>query len=232
MLLSRRQMLFILLVTSTSLAFFSTKEGSGNVNVTVTQGDMNSTNNNQNHLASNINLQNAITLLKSMAGKCKDGADKFLEFAWDHKYKLTITAIVGFYLYILHKIKRCKELMENPDSWCCWNSSMETTELTALPYSKIHKKIIGDIQKKYMINQQKIEFFDSFNEFIQEIKYEVNILKSYINLHNKIIRHHAQSVFFMKQETLNLAQEKLQRVMFIYNTFVTWHTNKNIDQPA
>jgi hypothetical protein len=228
MLLLRKQIFIILFMTSTSLTFFSTKEGSGNVNVTVTQGDMNLTNSNHNYLT----LHNAVSLLKTMTEKCKDGADKFLDFAWDHKYKLTIATIIGFYLYILHQIKQCKELMQNPDSWCCWNSSMKTTELTALPYSKIHKKIIGDIQKKYMINQQKIEFFDSFNEFVQEIKHEVDTLKSYINLHNNIIRYRAQPVFFLNQETLKLAQEKLCRVMFIYNTFVTWHTNRNIDHPA
>jgi hypothetical protein len=241
MLLYQKFFLILFLLQSPFLYSSQQLPATINLNLNITQDQKQSSNaTNTNDVASSVKNKieapkddtGLIDLIKQLyqAGceKSNAHASGFFSFFEKHPFKIAFGLLGGCYLYILYRIESCKKTIYSPDSWCCWNESMETTELTMIPYSKIHEQLIEDIQKKYLINQDTIAFIDSLEQFVRDIKTEIKILTFYIKLHKNITRCHADPAFFLKETTLLAAEDRLQRVRYLYGTFATWHTKQGM----
>ena len=75
--------------------------------------------------------------------------DDGISFLKNHPFKIMGGTFMCCYFYLVCKIKQCKKMIYSPESWCCWNSSIETTELTMFPYSKVHNQLIEDIHNEF-----------------------------------------------------------------------------------
>ena len=154
--------------------------------------------------------------------------DDGISFLKNHPFKIMGGTFMCCYFYLVCKIKQCKKMIYSPESWCCWNSSIETTELTMFPYSKVHNQLIEDIQKKYLMTQDKIDFSDPLEQFMRDIKKEIGLLMFYIKLHKIIVRWRVPVVFFLQNKTLLDAQDRLKRIKYMYDIFVEWHTKRGM----
>lgn len=201
-----------------------------NININQSQDQASkTTSQSQAHNENTNSVRNSISsTLKSFLQSINNARGNSVSFLSEHKYKIIAGAIITIYLVILRRIQNYLATINDPDAWCHWNNHLETSELTNLPYSKIQDQLIRDIQKKYLIDQTQLEFFDSFARFIQEIKYEINIIKAYIRLHKKIAHCKCTKLFFINHEHLQQAENNLKRTMFVYHAFADWHTNRNL----
>jgi hypothetical protein len=186
---------------------------------------------------SNVEVQVENTLTTDIRNILKESFDKsvekknvFISWCKANKFKLIAGVISGSYLYLLYTIQKCKSLMQNKNSWCCWKSEIETDELVERPERIVCERLLKDIQAKYIIKQTNIDFLDPFAEFIKEVKHEINLLSLYLKLHPILIKLHLNKIFFTDAKMASQAEEKLERLYFVYQSFISWHTDRNIKQ--
>lgn len=166
--------------------------------------------------------------LESSTKTIKNKKNIAVDFFNKNKYRILAGGITAVYFYLLYKVQQCKSLMRNTESWCCWRPELDTDDLLQKPYHAVYERLLRDIQAKYIINQNNINFLDPFTEFVQEIKYEINILSKYLMIHKALGIFRVKKLFFTNNKTADLAKDKLERLYFIYKSFIAWHTSRNI----
>jgi len=188
----------------------------------------------QNSATIKSNIENKITtnlkmILSKALKKSIDTKNNFYSFCKTYKLHFFIAGISATYVYFLYVAQNCTYLIQNKDSWCCWRPDLETFDLETTIDNTFCNILLKDIQAKYMIKQINTEPFNPFfSEFIKDIKSEMNQLKAYIQLYKITHKLQIKKIFFINETTFILAKEKLERLYFLYKSFIDWYTEQKL----
>ena len=175
-----------------------------------------------NNINIHIGFKDILSGLKEIAS---DKQNKFQDWAnaqpvnfknWliNHKYLVGTSSLLVIYCYISHKISLCKQVLYSNHSWSNWQISLSLGELISKPTNLIYRELYSAILDQYHSykNQDSIAPILMFNI---DINQEINALQKFCALTNKLQTMRLNKLFYISQQDLNLAQEKINRLLYL-----------------
>lgn len=126
------------------------------------------------------------------------------------------------YAYMLYRIKQTESLIQQNDAWCNWKAIIPMAHLILTPAPDLWQQLNLDIHKKYALQGKESLFEKATDIFLQDIRYELNLLNTYEQWYN-ITRKFWCNKFFLFQYNMNIISEKKTRILFILDLFMAKH---------
>jgi len=117
-----------------------------------------------------------------------------------------------------------------PDLWSDWQSMLSLRQLYVTSEELLQQKLIGDIQQRYINQQNPIDFTSPFATFLQKITREERYINYYLMLLNGINNACVAKLFFVSEKTVNKIKLRKQRLTLIKELFLSWLVAYNIKQ--
>ncbi|MBI2353294.1 hypothetical protein HYV11_03585 [Candidatus Dependentiae bacterium] len=152
----------------------------------------------------------------------------FFNFIENHKYATAFSLISTLYLYVNYRCYTIEKLLQSPSSWCNWKEIVSTQQLVATQQQELIYQLLNDIQKKYFLTYKTTICSlqnSSFDQFIKDIMNELTSLQQYITIKEYASALYLKKIFRFSYKK-SIIQEKINRLQFIMDLFLTWQTKE------
>ncbi|CDK30712.1 hypothetical protein [Candidatus Babela massiliensis] len=185
---------------------------------------LNLQNNNLNHnVNNNINIAAITDYAKKEFGL-------IIDWIKNNKFKVTMTALTSSYILINAKLIYLNYKLANENCWSKWrlNSTME--ELYRVPQAIFAQDLLKDIQNTYTQIGNMTDYVTPLSTFIKDVDTEINNINTYIRMIKFLHKTKVRKFFIYNTKIYDQAPERLNRLLFIKNTFLSWLAEHKISQ--
>lgn len=150
----------------------------------------------------------------------------------DNKLKILASALIAGYTWIQYQlITISNDLMQN-DRWSLWRIEKGLEHLFTIPQHQLARDLLTDIQRRYTTVNNPTDFVHPLISFMDDANKEMANLIYYKKICNILEKLHLLSFSFCNTELNKLCDERLKRLSYIKDTFLSWIAEYKLDQRA
>ncbi len=158
-------------------------------------------------------------------GHVKNGALNFSEFCLtyvkEHKMRVILASLATLYVVVECILVRLTHKLSNPTSWGLWKQTVSFENLLSMSQKEVSKDLIFSIQQRYQTESTLTDFLTPFITFLRDIDQEIHTVKRLIRM-QRILTTLRIARFFPYQYTLPTLSERLQKLLFLKELFISW----------
>ena len=147
-----------------------------------------------------------------------------------NKFKLFLYAFALAYGATWLIIKKSTILIEDPDSWSNWRAGVSLENFLSLPQKELGYELAITVQKKYLNFNKPHDTITPVSKFLHDIEKETNRLKRFVKLATYMDKLYLTKIFPFTKAKIEVAREKIGRLAYLKNVFLTWTTERNMEQ--
>jgi len=142
-----------------------------------------------------------------------------------YKYHIILSSVAGSYGAILFLLSKGHLYLSKENKWSSWPKNKAFQEVLELPQQELAELLLQNIQTKYKNEKNKIDFISPMATFINEVEKEKRTIIFYTRLYTFLKKMHLINLFPVSNRYFENTNEKLQRLSYIKNVFLSWATN-------
>ncbi len=154
---------------------------------------------------------------KAYAAKKKEVSKKYQDLAtWlkNHKYVFIGLFAAGTYSVIFYQLNLGKKILSDSHAWANWHSNTSLTDLINQPTNLISRDLHQSILAKYS-KKETADLLAPIVLFKCDLNQEIRTIKTFCLINEKLNFLHMQKLFFTSSHELSLAQDKLNRLVYL-----------------
>jgi len=149
---------------------------------------------------------------------------------YDLKYHIGGGIAVAIYLLLIYEVLKGNSCFSSRDSWAMWKYEIPLDELLAMPAHVLSHDLLLEIQRRYTSVDAPADFVSSLVAFMKDIDKEVAEVKYYSNLVIWLKKLRISILFPIRHKLFAMAPERLSRLSYVRNVFLTWAAQYKMDQ--
>lgn len=216
--------LLIIFPLPTNSGLFSSNQPVINVNVNVegTNNNTQSTNVSQSSNLKNNSLQNQQQNQPANPGdNPEEKKVNWKEVLSHYKYHIIGGTFIAGYVSFFALVLADHNYVHRKDTWGAWKHSISIDGLYQYPKNQLMNELIHAIQRDHIL-ADPTDASASFSAFMSAIEYEIFRTKRYIRISSFLQRTKLLLIFPTNATTLKMARDKLRRIHFLKESFVSW----------
>lgn len=150
-------------------------------------------------------------------------------FLHDNKLYLGASALAALYSYYCYQVICGNLYLQRTDLWSSWKNDLSFDQLCAIPQQTLARELILSIQHQGLDTQKPTDFVVPLVTFLQVIEEERKTLLYYQTLHSRITTVKCARLFPFNKKRYNRIEERLQRLSFVKNIFISWMAEFNLE---
>lgn len=154
----------------------------------------------------------------------------FASRLYDHRYTLIGSMAAGLYLFLFYEVIKGNNYLERQDSWALWKQHIPLSQLLEIPQEDLSNELILEIQRRYTSREKPTDFISSLITFMRDIEKEIELVKYFINLESWLRSFRIARLFPINSRRFSQASDRLNRLTYIKNTFLTWAAYYKMNQ--
>lgn len=152
----------------------------------------------------------------------------FCEYIWNHKLKTGSFIAISLYLYTFLYIIRTQYFLQHAKNWHNWKKELSLEQILATPTTQLSENLISLILSLYINYQNPADTITPLTKFMESIEMEIKKIKQYIAIGTWLISLKIAIILPINETKILIAQQKLQRVLFIKHIFIEYIASKNM----
>jgi hypothetical protein len=149
---------------------------------------------------------------------------------YDYRYTLIGSMAVGLYLFLFYEVIKGNNYLESQDSWALWKQHIPLSQLLEIPQEDLSNELILEIQCRYTNRERPTDFISSLITFMRDIEKEIEAVKYFITLESRLRSFRIARLFPINSRRFSQASDKLNRLTYVKNTFLTWAAHYKMNQ--
>lgn len=154
----------------------------------------------------------------------------FASSLYDYRYALIGSTIAGLYFFLFYEVIKGNNYLERQDSWATWKQNILLSQLLEIPQEDLSNELILEIQRRYTNIEKPTDFISSLITFMRDIEKEIELVKYFINLEARLRTLRIAKLFPINSRRFSRATDRLNRLTYIKNTFLTWAAHYKMNQ--
>lgn len=157
-----------------------------------------------------------------------------LSFQWvsNHKGTVLLSCVAGIYLASTARLWQLHIKLAQTTNWSLWQQTKSFEQLLEFAQKELAESLMLDIQRRYTSIQNPTDFVLPLVRFMQDIEYEIALLKEYQRICWYLEKSYLLRFTWHDQELLRTCQERMQRIGYLKNIFLSWIAEfKILNQP-
>ena len=146
------------------------------------------------------------------------------------KVKIIFGASLLSYAAILYSIHKSSSPAKQNNGWGSWRRELSFDELLAIPQKKIGEEITMAAQRKYLNPSNPADPVTPLVTFCHDVDEEIRNLQKYLSYSKWLRKIYLHKIFFLKDCDLLNANERINRLIYLKNTFITWSAQQNLER--
>lgn len=210
--------------------------GTINVNINaniaphMTQNASNSTDVKTNSQSQSNAQAQAVAQAKVKASQTMWNTYESMQTFWDtNKLYLGVSAVLALYSYYWYQVMCGNFYLKRTDLWSSWKNGLSFDQLCAIPQQSLARELILNIQQQGLDIQKPTDFTVPLVTFLYVIEEERKALLYYQTLHSRITMMKCGILFPFNKKQYNRIEERLQRLSFVKNIFISWMAEFNLE---
>lgn len=155
--------------------------------------------------------------------------DPMQTFWHDNKFSLGASALFALYSYYCYQVICGNLYLKRTDLWSSWKNGLSFDQLCAIPQQSLARELVLSIQHQGLDVQKPTDFTVPLVTFLQVIEEERKALLYYQTLHSRITMVKCGILFPFNKKRYKCIEERLQRLSFVKNIFISWMAEFNLD---
>lgn len=173
------------------------------------------------------NIQNTtfivdLTQVPGVVGKAYDAGKKQIDKKYqdikdwlkNHKYIFVGIFATTAYSVIFYQLNLGKKILSDSHAWANWHSNTSLTDLINQPTNLISRELHQAILAKYS-KKETADLLAPIVLFNCDLNLEIKALNTFCLINEKLDFLHMQKIFFTSSHELSLAQDKLNRLVYL-----------------
>ena len=156
-------------------------------------------------------------------------ADRCFSSIMEHKWTVYGVTFLALYLIACYQLVRGNAYFKNRSSWSAWKEEISLRDLAEIPQTEVARELIISIQRKYLNPQNPSDFFGPLVSFLVDLEAEITVSKRYLKRFNWLGKIYFTYLFPGDTSAFALAEEKIARLFFIKEIFVTWTVEHKLE---
>jgi hypothetical protein len=165
----------------------------------------------------------------AIQGALTEAGKKISALCLRHAAELSLGGIAALYAWLCYETLSGASYLGKSILWSSWKRETVLSALQAMPQEDITRELLMDIQKRYTSIEKPTEFMLPLIHFLYDIDIELKMLTRYHHLGTWISKTKASYIIPFDVYRFNTAQERLARLAFIKNLFLSWAANYKIE---
>lgn len=146
-----------------------------------------------------------------------------------YKTQLITGSIFGTYLWICYETIRGAQYLALTNLWSSWKRAISLSALHEIPQDVTTRELLVEIQKRYTPSDKPTEFMLPLIHFLYDIDVELKNLHHYNAIGTWLTRVGACHIVPFDMQRFGTTKERIARIAFIKNIFLTWAANYKIE---
>jgi len=138
-------------------------------------------------------------------------------------------ALLTLYSYYCYQVICGNLYLKRTDVWSSWKHELSFDQLCQIPQQSLARELVLSIQHHGLDMQKPTDFMSPLVLFLQVIEQERITLLYYQTLYNRITTVKCSIIFPFNKKRYNRIEERLQRLSFVKNIFISWMAEFNIE---
>ncbi len=149
---------------------------------------------------------------------------------YESRYYVGGAAGIGLYLFLLYEVIKANACLSSQYSWSLWKHEVPLDELLGISAQQLSSELLLEIQRRYTSAQAPADFVSSLVAFLKDIDQEIAAVKYYSNLVIWLKKLRVSILFPIRHKLFATAPERLRRLYYIRNVFLSWAAQYKMDQ--
>lgn len=148
-------------------------------------------------------------------------AGKGMSFEWDNNRSCWPTigkVIIGAYVCTTAYLLYARYLLNNLCAWNNWKNPIPLSDLATMQQKNVHDLLVQSIEMRY--NCPSGTFAMNLPQFLRDTALEIEILNTYKMLANSLRSVYLAPLFFISDDSIRQADEKIKRLRFMQTIIV------------
>ncbi len=167
-----------------------------------------------------------VDVLQSMQNNYQEPVQNFLD---DNKFYLGAGVLLTVYSYYCYQVICGNFYLKRTDIWSSWKHELSFDQLCQIPQQTLARELILNIQHNGLDMQKPTDFMIPLVLFLQVIEEERSKLIYYQTLYNRIRLVKCDIFFPFNKKEYTRIEERLQRLSFVKNIFISWMAEFNVE---
>lgn len=146
----------------------------------------------------------------------------------DNKMTFFVSGFSGIYLFILYKIFSINTFLNRTNCWHAWKSDLPFEKFLSISHVQLAQELVTEINKHYI--EKDIVDSNAHLNFTNEINFELIKLQAYIKFIRWLKSLYLSKIFRINDDSINLIQEKINRLKYLKNVFLNNVISKSLIQ--
>ena len=195
------------------------------------QSDMRSTNVNENSALTSASVRSYVTQVMTSI-QPRERIEYFLDLLCTYKYRIGACGILTGYVCLLFYCARCNLFLKNVSCWHAWKNGLSTQDLRQVNRSELTQSLLFEIQRKYLQACDPTDNIQPLVRFGIDIQRELHLLQRCERIMSWCGQFRLSYALPISRQQVTLVQEKIDRLFFINDLFVSYVAQENLGRVA
>ncbi|MDZ4150085.1 hypothetical protein [Methylicorpusculum sp.] len=157
------------------------------------------------------------------------GTKQTKTFIKHYKTPLIAGTVLGAYAWLCYETVRGAQYLGKANLWSSWKRAIPLTTLHETPQQEITRELLMEIQKRYTQIDKPTEFMLPLIHFLHDVDTELKNLRYYDSMNSWLTKARASYVVPFDLQRFNTTRERLARLAFVKNLFLTWAADYKLE---
>jgi hypothetical protein len=125
---------------------------------------------------------------------------------------------------------RLQNFLIHESQWSYWKGHLSLEKLFEIPQSHLSEELIKEVQRQYTAEANPTDFLTPLMTFMDMAEKEKAALEQYNTICSYLEKLHILRFFKHDQELYEQSKEKLQKLAYLKNIFLSWLADYKISQ--
>lgn len=153
----------------------------------------------------------------------------YFSYIMEHTWESCGVGLLMLHLVCSYQLIRGNSHFKNESLWSTWKKEIPLRSLILIPKDELARELIITIQRRYFNPKSPSDFFGPLVAFLVDLKAEIQLSKLYIQRYNWLKKIFFTRLFPGDIAALMQAPEKIQRLLFIKELFLTWTAEHKLE---
>jgi uncharacterized protein YlbG (UPF0298 family) len=156
--------------------------------------------------------------------------DQSLEqFLSEHKIFIGLSVCAALYTYYCYQVIGGNFYLQRTDLWSSWKHELSFDQLCQIPQQILAHELLLLIQQQGLNTEKPTDFVVPLVVFLQAIEHERVMLVYYQDLYTRMHTFKCAWLFPFNTKRYDQIEERLRRLSFVKNVFISWVATFNIE---
>ncbi|MGB8367571.1 MAG: hypothetical protein WCD44_04395 [Candidatus Babeliales bacterium] len=147
-----------------------------------------------------------------------------------NKYTIFCSGICSSYVGIQLFLLKADCYFKKQSLWSHWMPVTASFDQGADSNELLQKKLIFDIQRRYVNKHNPTDFISPLVMFLKKITHEENYINSYLTTLNAVKKLHLKQLFLINENKIKKIKLRKKRLLSVKELFLSWIATYNIEQ--